>query len=115
MADATNSDVVIYTIGLFGKYEDETNPAFLKQLADMTGGEAFRPAKPSQAAANCRRIAQTIRNVYTIGYAPSNRELDGKFRAIQVKVSSPKRGKLLAQARAGYMAQPSGASASVAK
>jgi Ca-activated chloride channel family protein len=114
IADATNSEVVIYTIGLFGKYEDETNPAFLKQLADVTGGEAFRPARPGQAANNCKRIAQTIRNVYTIGYTPTNGELDGKFRAIQVKVKSPRRGTLLARTRAGYMAQPD-ASASVAK
>ena len=106
IADATNSDVVIYTIGLFGKYEDETNPAFLKQIADVTGGEAFRPARPGQAAGNCKRIAQTIRNVYTIGYTPTNRELDGKFRAIQVKVKSPRRGALLARTRAGYTAQP---------
>jgi Ca-activated chloride channel family protein len=106
MADATNSDVVIYTIGLFGKYEEETNPAFLKQLAEITGGEAFRPAKPSQAAGHCKRIAQTIRNVYTIGYTPKNQELDGKFRAIQVKVKSPRRhGTLLVRTRAGYTAQ----------
>ena len=114
ITDATNSEVIIYTIGLFGKYEEETNPAFLKQLADVTGGEAFRPAKPGQAANNCKRIAQTIRNVYTIGYTPTNRDLDGKFRAIQVKVKSPRRGTLLARTRAGYMAQPD-ASASPTK
>ena len=107
IADATNSDVVIYTIGLFGKYEDETNPAFLKQIADVTGGEAFRPARTGQAAGNCKRIAQTIRNVYTLGYTPGNQDLDGKFRAIQVKVKSPRhRTLLLVRTRAGYAAQP---------
>ena len=65
-------------------------------------------------ANNCKRIAQTIRNVYTIGYTPTNGELDGKFRAIQVKVKSPRRGTLLARTRAGYIAQPD-TSASVAK
>jgi Ca-activated chloride channel family protein len=107
IADATNSDVMIYTIGLFGKYEEETNPAFLKQIAEVTGGEAFSPARPGQAASTCKRIAQTIRNVYTLGYTPGNRDLDGKFRAIQIKVKSPRRGALLARTRAGYMAQPS--------
>lgn len=105
IADATSSDVMIYTIGLFGKYEEETNPAFLKQIADITGGEAFRPAKPGQAASNCKRIAQTIRNVYTLGYTPNNQELDGKFRAIQVKAKSPRRGALLVRTRTGYTAQ----------
>ena len=108
IAHATSSDVVIYTIGLFGKYEEETNPAFLKQIADVTGGEAFRPAKSSQAAGNCKRIAQTIRNVYTLGYTPGHQDLDGKFRAIQVKVKSPRRGALIARTRTGYTAEPVG-------
>ncbi len=103
MADATNSDVVIYTIGLFGKYDDETNPDFLKKLAQVTGGEAFLPARPGQAAANCKKIARTIRNVYTLGYSPTNVEQNGKFRAIQVNVSAPRHGtKLLARTRIGY-------------
>ena len=57
--DATNSDVAIYTIGLFGKDEEETSPAFMKRISAVTGGEAFLPSRPGQAASNCRRIAQT--------------------------------------------------------
>ncbi len=79
ISDATNSDVVIYTIGLFGKYEEETNPAFMKQIAFVTGGEAFLPARAGQAANNCKRIAQTIRNEYTIGYSPSYQQANGKI------------------------------------
>lgn len=55
MQDATNSDVVIYTIGLFGKGDEETDPAFMKQIASVTGGEAYLPARPGQAASNCKR------------------------------------------------------------
>ena len=103
VADATNSDVVIYTIGLFGKDEDETNPAFMKQIASVTGGEAFLPARPSQAASSCKRIAQTIRNEYTIGYSPTSGEGSaGKFRTIQVRVNTPRRDKLVARTRLGY-------------
>ena len=102
MSDATNSDVVIYTIGLFGKYEDETSPAFMKQIAYVTGGEAFLPARPGQAASNCRRIAQTIRNEYTIGYAPLDQQANGKFRAIQLRVVKPRSPRLIARTRIGY-------------
>ena len=105
IADVTNADVVIYTIGLFGLYEEETSPAFLKQLAEVTGGEAFLPAKAGQAANNCRRIAQTIRNEYTLGYSPSQQQSGGQFRAVQVRVTAPRRGKLLARTRRGYMPQ----------
>ena len=112
MSDATNSDVVIYTIGLFGKYEDETNPAFMKQIAYVTGGEAFLPARASQAANNCKRIAQIIRNEYTVGYSPSNPEPDGKFRAIRLHVKTPHRGRIVVRTRIGYTPQsPVGQSA----
>ena len=105
--DATNSDVVIYTIGLFGKDEDETNPAFMKQIASVTGGEAFLPARPTQAANSCRRIAQTIRNEYTIGYSPSNAGAAGGFRAIKVDVKTSKRREtLVARTRLGYNVIP---------
>ncbi len=105
ISDATNSDVVIYTIGLFGKYEEETNPAFMKQIAFVTGGEAFLPARPGQAAGSCKRIAQTIRNVYTIGYSPAAQRPDGKFRTIQLRVVKPHSARLIARTRVGYTPQ----------
>jgi Ca-activated chloride channel homolog len=106
ISDATNSDVVIYTIGLFGKYEEETNPAFMKQIAFVTGGEAFLPARPGQAASNCKRIAQTIRNVYTIGYSPIfGQQPDGKFRSIRLRVTKPRSPQLIARTRVGYTPQ----------
>jgi Ca-activated chloride channel homolog len=105
IADATNSDVVIYTIGLFGKYEDETNPAFMKQIASITGGEAFLPSRPGQAASSCKRIAQTIRNVYTIGYSPTNQDASGTFRAIRLVVAKPHATGLVARTRIGYTPQ----------
>jgi VWFA-related protein len=101
--DATNSDVVIYTIGLFGKDDEETDPAFMKRIAFVTGGEAFLPARPSQASSNCKRIAQTIRNEYTIGYTPpSAQDTIGKFRAINLRVTKPRSPKLVARTRVGY-------------
>lgn len=100
--DATNSDVVIYTIGLFGKDEDMTNPAFMKRISEVTGGETYLPTRPSQAANNCKRIAQIIRTQYTLGYSPSNRGDSGKFRAIRVSVTTKSKAKLIARTRVGY-------------
>ncbi len=103
--DATNSDVVIYSIGLFGKYQDETDPAFMKRIAFVTGGEAFFPARPGQAATSCRRIAQTIRSEYTLGYSPLNSDQGDKFRAIKVQVKVQRRTNLVARTRIGYTPQ----------
>jgi Ca-activated chloride channel family protein len=100
--DATNSDVVVYTIGLFGKDEDETNPAFMKKISAVTGGEAFLPARPGQAASSCKRIAQLIRTEYTLGYSPNDDGSTGKFRAIQVRVVTKNKEKLVARTRLGY-------------
>jgi Ca-activated chloride channel family protein len=82
ISDATNSDVVVYTIGLFGKDEDETNPAFMKRISSVTGGEAFLPSRPGQAASNCKRIAQMIRTEYTLGYSPKSDGSTGTFRVL---------------------------------
>jgi Ca-activated chloride channel homolog len=106
IADVKSSDVVIYTIGLFGLYEEETNPAFLQQLAETTGGEVFLPKRANQAASQCKRIAQTIRNQYTLGYAPNQMSASAPFRTVQVSVTAPRRGKLLARTRLGYVPQP---------
>ena len=37
------SDVVVYTVGLFDEYDDDRNPGVLKQLAKASGGEALFP------------------------------------------------------------------------
>jgi len=103
--DATNSDVVIYTIGLFGKDEDMTSPEFMKRISEVTGGEAFLPKRPSQAADSCKRIAQTIRTEYTLGYSPSNVEPSGNFRAIHVSVATKSKAKLFVRTRLGYTPQ----------
>jgi Ca-activated chloride channel homolog len=101
--DATNSDVVIYTIGLFGKDDEETDPSFMKRIAFVTGGEAFLPSRANQASSNCKRIAQTIRNEYTLGYTPPGAENSiGKFRAINLRVNKARSPKLLARTRIGY-------------
>jgi VWFA-related protein len=102
ISDATNSDVVVYTIGLFGKDEDETNPAFMKRISSVTGGEAFLPSRPGQAASNCKRIAQMIRTEYTLGYSPNSDGPAGTFRAIKVSVATKSKEQLVARTRLGY-------------
>ena len=106
IADATNSDTVIYSIGLFGRYAEETNPEFLKQIAEVTGGEYFTPSRSRQAAGSCKKIAQTIRGAYTLGYSPGVAKSTGQFRSVQVNVTDPRGARrLLARTRLGYTAQ----------
>jgi VWFA-related protein len=104
--DAERSDVVIYTIGLFDDYDDDQNPGVLTKLARATGGEVFLPSESSKVGPICKRIAEDIRQQYTIGYAPSNGKLDNTYRTIRVTATRPHGGRVSVRARAGYIASP---------
>ena len=84
MRKAEESLATIYTVGIYDDNDKDKNPGFLKDLARITGGEAFIPRNPSHLVGVCEKIAKDIRNRYTIGYVPSNREYDGKPRKLKV-------------------------------
>jgi Ca-activated chloride channel family protein len=101
MAAVESSLATIYTIGLFDLDERDRNPATLRRLADVSGGEAFFPEQPSAMKAVCERIAREIRQRYTLGYAPPP-DNHGPLRHIQVRVSAPGRSSLNAHTRTRY-------------
>jgi Ca-activated chloride channel homolog len=104
MATARRSDAIIYTLGLFDEDDPDKNPHVLRQLARETGGEAFLLESLSEVVPVCEQIARDIRNQYTIAYIPTDRKLDGTYRAIQVKAEAPHRGRLFVRTRTGYTA-----------
>ncbi len=104
MTLAKQSDVIIYTIGIFDKDDMDRNPRVLRQLAKATGGEAFLPEFVKEIIPICQRIARDIRNQYTLTYAPTNLKYDGKYRVIQVKAREPGQEGLVVRTRAGYFA-----------
>jgi hypothetical protein len=97
------SNTVIYTVALTDPVERESNPRLLKQLADASGGEAFRPRDVTQVGDVLRHIARDIRNMYTIGYVPTSITSDDRFRRIRVEVTTPGRGGLRVRTRSGYV------------
>ena len=101
---ARQADAILYTIGLFDQENDDRNPRVLRQLAQDTGGDVFLPQSLQEAVPICERIAKDIRDQYTISYVPANRKQDGSYRAITIKASAPRRGRLSVRTRAGYRA-----------
>jgi len=97
-----DSFATIYTIGIFDEDDPDRNPGVLRKLAHLSGGEAYFPTKLEEVIPICRQIAKEVRTRYTIGYVPSLENGPG-IRHIQVKVSSPDGGKLIALTRTGYM------------
>ncbi len=110
-----DSNVTVYAIGLleendqrgglFRKSPSQKAKKALEEIAETTGGEAFFPKSLAEVEELCRQIAHDLRNHYTIGYNPSNRNLDGTWRDVEVKVNAP-RGfpKLSVRTKPGYRA-----------
>jgi Ca-activated chloride channel family protein len=102
LSRAIRSNVTIYAIGLFDDQARDSNPGVLKQLAETTGGERFLPKSPGPLMTACEQIAREIRNSYTIGYEPPDR--DGRYHRLRVDVSVAGRRGLRVKTRPGYVA-----------
>lgn len=65
------SDATIYTIALIDPLTREGNPGLLRDLAEETGGESYRPRRMDDISDAFERIARDIRSAYTLAYAPT--------------------------------------------
>jgi len=99
---ARESNVAIYTIGLYDDDDSDRNPGLLKSLAHATGGERFLPRSAGPLLIACERIAREIRAGYTIGYTPPDR--DGAFHRVRVEVAPADGRKVEVRTRPGYFA-----------
>ena len=73
----------------------------MRELADSTGG--FLVANTNQIEQPMRRVMEDVRTHYEIAYSPTSKNLDGRFRKIEVRL---RRSGLRVQARKGYFALP---------
>lgn len=75
----------------------------MNDLAKVSGGRSVVAANLSDARAAFARVAADIGTLYSIGYYPTNKQRDGKFRAIRLEVKGIK-DKAQVRARDGYYA-----------
>jgi VWFA-related protein len=111
-----SKDVTVYAIGildedsgsggLFGKSPQKKAREGLKEIAEVSGGQAFFPKSIDEVVEICSRIARDLRDQYTIGYAPKNEKRDGTWRTVQVKLVNPPKNAAKAKVttRQGYFA-----------
>jgi len=105
MNDVLASLTTIYTIGIFDQDDPDRNPGVLKQLSQVSGGEAFFPQTLEEVTPICQQIAKDIRTRYTIGYIPS--EEGGKgVRHIKVAAANENGQRLNVRTRTGYIYTP---------
>jgi Ca-activated chloride channel family protein len=91
------ADVQLYGIGIYEPFgsrgrspEEMAGPALLSELTEMTGGRTFSVLNLNELPDIASKISMELRNQYVLGYRPSNRERDGKWRKVQVKLRPPK-------------------------
>ena len=91
------ADVQIYAVGIYEPYssrsrtpEELAGPSLLTEIAEMTGGRQFPVENLNDLPDIARKIGRELRNLYVVGYAPSNSKRDGKWRKIQVKLTPPR-------------------------
>jgi Ca-activated chloride channel family protein len=106
------ADVQLYAIGIYEPLssrwrtpEEGQGPALLEELAEMSGGRVFPVTNLNELPDIATKISMELRNQYVVGYKPSNRRRDGKWRKIKVQLRPP-RGlpPLTVYFRHGYMA-----------
>src|SRR5712692_1456516 len=97
------SIATIYSIGLYEPDDPERDPALLRQLAKISGGEAYFPNGVGEMVPVCRHIAKEIRTRYTVGYRPEEDKARGSLRQVRVRVSAPGHGKLTVRTRNSYL------------
>jgi len=102
LAQARQSQTIIYAIGLVGAGDKEENPGLLRRICKDTGGVAYFPREGESVAKVSGEIARDLREQYSLGYAPQNVERVEAFRKIDVKVSAQRRGSLHVRTRQGY-------------
>ncbi len=103
------SDVQIYSIGIFDAYapttEEQLGPLLLNDLCEDTGGRLFRVNDLSDMADVAAKISDELRDEYVLGYRSTDSHRDGKWRKVKVRLGPPPGlPPLTVHARSGYYA-----------
>jgi VWFA-related protein len=91
------ADSQIYAIGIYEPVgarsrtaEELAGPGLLTDIAEQTGGRQYAVENLNELPDIASKIGVELRNQYILGYAPQNREHDGKYRRVQVKLVEPR-------------------------
>ncbi|HET9409845.1 MAG TPA: VWA domain-containing protein [Candidatus Sulfotelmatobacter sp.] len=108
-AAVKESDVMIYSIGIFDRYvptqEELMGPELLSDISEPTGGHAFTLSNPVDMPQVAHHIGVELRTQYVLAYRPQEAPKDGKWHRISVKLQLPKKLAFLrVRARRGYYA-----------
>jgi Ca-activated chloride channel homolog len=106
------ADTQLYAVGIFDPLgyrnrtpEELNGPSLLGEVTEMTGGRVFAVEKLEELPDIATKIGMELRNQYVIGYRPSNKTHDARWRKVKVKLRAPKGlPPLSVYAKTGYYA-----------
>jgi len=106
------ADTQLYSIGIFDPIqsrsrtpEELNGPILLSELTEITGGRAFSVEDPNELPDIATKIAVELHNQYILGYRPSNKVHNSRWRKIKVKLRTRKGSPpLRVYAKTGYYA-----------
>jgi len=109
-----NSETIVFPIYLDTEQEnkkrhDMTAATYatardqLAQIANACGTTMYRAARLSDLDSVYAQVVRDLSTVYSIGYSPTNKALDGKWRSVEVHLSG--RSDLFARTKRGYYAK----------
>ncbi len=103
---ALQAGATIYAVNMSdtGPARDIVGASILKNLADKSGGRYVASPGGTELREAFASIAEELGHQYTIAYRPLNRDRDGRWRAIQVKLDRPD---ATVRTRKGYRAPKS--------
>ena len=102
----------LYAIGIFDPLgyrsrtmEELNGPSLLSEITEMTGGRVFAADNLNELPDIATKIGLELRNQYVLGYRPSNKAHDGRWRKVKIKLRAP-RGlpQLSVYSKTGYYA-----------
>jgi VWFA-related protein len=114
LARIRNSETIVFPIYLDTEKENEnrhdmsavtyaTAREQLGQIANACGTPLYKAARLSDLDMVYAQVVRDLSTVYSIGYRPTNKTLDGKWRAVEVRLSS--RSDLFARTKRGYFSK----------
>jgi Ca-activated chloride channel family protein len=106
------ADTQLYAVGIFDPLgyrnrtpEELNGPSLLSEVTEMTGGRVFAVERLEELPDIATKIGMELRNQYVIGYRPSNKTHDARWRKVKVKLRAPKGlPPLSVYAKTGYYA-----------
>jgi Ca-activated chloride channel family protein len=91
------ADTQLYAIGIFDPLgyrnrtpEELNGPSLLGEVTEMTGGRVFAVENLNELPDIASKIGMELRNQYVLGYRPSNKAHDARWRKIKIKLRAPK-------------------------